>query len=229
MLPERCSLDHLRDEHGSLPKPNSGGGTRIKKRKKKSSAAAAAAAADKAEPQKAMFDFLNVTIHASAKGSAGAGGGGGGSAAAAGFGANVASSSSSRGSGRPSLVNRRPIFDMRKKSAASPSSGPGSGGAGAASNGGRAGEKMSKSELRAHLVNAREAEVALAGKVVRLEETVTRNSERDPRVAAQARQKLEEVRAQVREVRASRGKAERMLGDREDRGKGSGKGGLFAF
>lgn len=88
---------------------------------------------------------------------------------------------------------------------------------------------MTKAQLRAHLVGAREVETKLMAKIARLEETVTRNAERDPRTAAQARIKLQEVMAQAREVKSSRSTAERVLGDRADRGKGGGKGGLFSF
>lgn len=88
---------------------------------------------------------------------------------------------------------------------------------------------MTKSELRSHVVGAREAEAALAAKVSRLGETIERNAERDPRTAAQAKLKLEEVKAQAAEVRASRVRAERVLGDKGDRGRQGGKGGLFSF
>lgn len=183
-----------------------------------------------------MFDFLNVTIHASVKSKAPAGGG-----------SRPAPSSAARGTHRAG--RQRPVFDGASSSSKSSSavsslstpggaaagSGEGAAGAGvkaagtgAGVSGRRAGD-MSRSELRSHVVGAREAELTLSTKVERLKETIERNSERDPRTAAQAKRKLEEVHAQAREVRASRDRAERALGNKGDKGKGGGKGGLFSF
>lgn len=66
--------------------------------------------------------------------------------------------------------------------------------------------------------------------------------ERDPRTAAQAKQKLQEVRLQVNEVKASRDRAETVLQNRGLGGGGSSgggggkgsksnrkKGGMFSF
>lgn len=183
---------------------------------------------DTDEPQKAMFDFLNVTIHAGKASSSAHGGPVNGRIRAS----TPHSSSTNR---RSNIAPRRPVFD---KTSAPSCGGVARGGvvsnptersAKATTAAGARAADMTRSQLRAHLVGAREAETTLAAKVVRLEETVARNADRDPRTAAQARQKLEEVRAQAREVRASRAKAERVLGDREERSKGGGKGGLFSF
>lgn len=235
VLPERRALDHLRVD-GDLNNTFAGRESSGLRKAKKSKPGKASSAPPDEEPQKAMFDFLNVTIHASVKNrdassafAAPSSGGGG------------AGISSSRG--RPSLLaaRRRPVFDNNASSsargdhpAAAAIGGDGKewnngadrpAGAGAKAKAKRAVD-MSRSELRAHLVGAREAEAALATKVARLEETIQRNSERDPRTAAQAKQKLEEVKAQSREVKVSRDRAERALADK---GKGRGKGGLFSF
>ena len=230
VLPERRALDHLRVDDG--PGPRAGSGNR--KQKPKPGFSSSASPGD-GEPQKAMFDFLNVTIHASVKGKASAGGG-----------SRPPSSLATGGTHRAG--RQRPVFDGASSSSKYSSlstpgggadgagtvagSGEGAGvkAAGAAVSGRRAGD-MSRSELRSHVVGAREAELALATKVERLKETIERNSERDPRTAAQAKRKLEEVHAQAREIRASRDRAERVLGNKGDKGKGggTGKGGLFSF
>lgn len=190
MLPERRALDHLRVDDGrSKPRGQPG------PRKKKSKPGKCSSDSDDGEPQKAMFDFLNVTIHASAKDKGGA--------------------------ARSSLVGRRPVFEGKPSTVGSAGADK-SGGASAVA---KSAGNMTRSQLRSHLVGAREAEAALTAKATRLEETVARNSERDPRIAAAARQKLEEVKVQAREVRASMDQAERVLGHRKDKG----KGGLFSF
>lgn len=199
VLPERRALDHLRVDDGrSKPQGQPG------PRKKKSKPGKCSSSGDDGEPQKAMFDFLNVTIHASAKDKGGA---------------------ASFGPSRSSFAVRRPVFEGKPPTIGSVAADK-SGGADAAA---KSVGNMTRSQLRSHLVGAREAEAALAAKAARLEETVERNSERDPRIAAAARQKLEEVRVQAREVRASMDQAERVLGHRKDKGKGGGKGGLFSF
>lgn len=228
VLPERRALDHLRVDDNPGARASSGS----HKQKSKPRGFSSGSPSD-GEPQKAMFDFLNVTIHASVKGKAAAGGG-----------SLPASSSAARGTHR---AGRRPVFDGAASSCISSSvssvstpggaggavaGSSGSAGAGRATAGGAARNAgdMSRSELRSHVVGAREAEVALATKVERLKETIERNSERDPRVAAQAKRKLEEVHAQAREIRASRDRAERVLGNKGGKGKGDkGKGGLFSF
>lgn len=213
VLPERRALDHLRVDDG--PQRQARSGTRKRKSKPRVSVAP-----DNNEPQKAMFDFLNVTIHASAKGKPAAGG------------SRPGSGSNNRI--RPCLLGRKPVFDggsstsQTDRAAGGASEGAEKGAGHPAASTKRAVD-MSRSELRSHLVGAREAEAALAAKIARLEETIERNSERDPRIAARAKQKLEEVKGQAQEVRASRNRAERVLGDRGDKGKGGGKGGLFSF
>lgn len=199
VLPERRALDHLRVDDGrSKPRGQPG------PRKKKSKPGKCSSDGDDGEPQKAMFDFLNVTIHASAKDKGGA---------------------ASFGLSRSSLVGRKPVFEGKPSIVGSAPEDK-SGGASAVA---KSAGNMTRSQLRSHLVGAREAEAALTAKATRLEETVARNSERDPRIAAAARQKLEEVRVQAREVRASMDQAERVLGHRKDKGKGGVKGGLFSF
>ncbi|CAM9704677.1 unnamed protein product, partial [Laminaria digitata] len=237
VLPERRALDHLRVDDGPGPRKTSSGNNRNQK-KSKPGFSSSSPNDGGGEPQKAMFDFVNVTIHASVKGKAPDAGR-----------SRPASGLPGRSAHR---AGRRPIFDgapssCMSSSSVSSGSTPGGGGggggvagsgdgagvtagagAGAGASGKRAGD-MSRSELRSHVVGAREAELALATKVERLKETIERNSERDPRTAAQARRKLEEVHAQAKEIRASRDRAERVLGNKGDKGKGGGKGGLFSF
>lgn len=163
-----------------------------------------------------MFDFINATIHS-------------GEASSAGAFRKIGTNASRPGEGRSrnSFANQRPVFDRTASSSVSLSDRPGK--AAAAQTKSKKAAEMTKPELRAHLLEAREAESALAAKIARLEQTVERNAERDPRIASQARQKLDEVRFQAVEVRASRDRAERALGDKADKGKGGGKGGIFSF
>lgn len=212
VLPERRTLDHLRDDPGESDRSGRRGS-------KGTGAARAAAAAqrkeaDEDEPQKGMFDFINVTIHA-----------------------GKASGSGARHPGadaKPSTRRDRSDESQSRRRASGRMDPPtgsydGKGDTRAAPTGRARAADMTRPQLRAHLVEANEAESALAAKIARLEQTVTRNEERDPRTAAQARQKLDEVRAQARQVRASKSNAERVLGEKADRGKGGGKGSIFSF
>lgn len=207
VLPERLSLDFIRGDDVAKSRTST---SNRKSTGKMRQSSARRQEEDDAEPQKGMFDFLNVTIHAGKASEAGA---------PRSEGADVESRLSASGS----IASRRPILD---NAAASTPSSRTKGKQGARRS---SAADMTRPQLRAHLVEAREAESALAAKIERLEQTVVRNAERDPRIAAQARQKLEDVRKQVREVRASQDRAEKALGDKTDRGKGGGKGGLFSF
>ncbi|CAM9532579.1 unnamed protein product [Hapterophycus canaliculatus] len=224
VLPERCALDHLKadGDAGRSRKQN----TANKSKKSKPGEQAS----NRRTSGGGVFNFLNTTMNTSMnKGKA--------TAAAGGVDGGGPSARSSLLAGR----RIRPVLDAVSSSFSSSSSAVG--GAVAAgthplrksgvfadkkkSGGGSAvafASAMSQSELRSHLVGAREAEVTLAAKIDRLQETIARNSERDPRTAAQARQKLDEVRMQVKEVRASRDRAETTLQNR-DLGGGSGGGG----
>ena len=169
-----------------------------------------------------MFDLLNVAIHASARDK-------GARTAAVGSSSFALARSSLAGRNRPVFDGSSPASRVRggKTDETVGAVAGGKGGEGSSSLGKSAGN-MTRSELRSHLVGAREAETALAAKAARLEETVARNSERDPQIAAAAKRKLEEIRVQAREVRASMDQAERVLGHRKEKCK-SGKGGLFSF
>lgn len=217
------------DDSSKRGKPNS------KSEKKRNQGRASSCPSGHDEPQKAMFDFLNVTIHASVKGkpSATARGliPGSWKAGGGGTGLDRRKSSLDDGGRDLSLKGNADLKKTASGSSAAPSVMGGNGAVPQKASGKRAAD-MSRSELRSHLVGAREAEAALVGKAARLQQTVERNAERDPKTAAQARQKLEEVNAQARDVQASRVGVERILGHKgkgKGGGSGGGKGGMFSF
>ncbi|CAN0516461.1 unnamed protein product, partial [Ectocarpus sp. 12 AP-2014] len=244
VLPERRTLDHLRvDDVGGGKTARSVGGDGKKKKKKKDNNNKPGGSSGGGGGG-GMFNFLNKTMHASMRKRRTEGGG---AAAAASplagrriqplFDAGGASYSSSAspstsiptattttGAGTAHPLRKSGVFSDKKRDGG----GAGAGGAGAAA-------RMSQAELRSHLVGAREAEATLTAKIGRLKETISRNEELDPRTAAQARQKLKQVCQQAKEVRDSRGRAERALENRGGGGgkgggrKGGGKAGLFSF
>ncbi|CAN0012259.1 unnamed protein product [Ectocarpus sp. 8 AP-2014] len=195
-----------------------------------------------------MFNFLNKTMHSSMRKRKAEGGGAAAAASplpgrrirplfeSGGVSSSYSSASSSTsiptattatGAGTAHPLRKSGVFSDKKRDGG----GAGAGGAAAAA----AAARMSQADLRSHLVGAREAEATLAAKIGRLKETISRNEELDPRTAAQARQKLKQVCQQAKEVRDSRGRAERALENRGGGGgkgggrKGGGKAGLFSF
>ncbi|CAM9853425.1 unnamed protein product [Pylaiella littoralis] len=250
VLPERRALDHLRvdDGDGTRREGSSTGGSK-RKTKKKPKPGGGRGSSNQGQGGGGMFNFLNKTMHtsmnkgkaAAAVAAAAAGGGGGGGDSRgrlllAGQRVRPTLRAASYSSSFPSGVSAsNPPTKSVTAALSETKKGEGGGGRAAAA---ATASDMSQSELRSHLVGAREAEASLAAKVGRLQETIARNTERDPRTAAQARQKLEEVRLQAKEVRASRDRAERVLGNRGLDGrsgsgkggkKGRGKGSLFSF
>ncbi|CAM9670419.1 unnamed protein product [Scytosiphon promiscuus] len=241
ILPERCGLDHLRadGDAGGSQKRNPNKGSKKSKPGEGSSNRRPSGGGGGG-----VFNFLNTTMHTSmnkgkaAAAAAAAAAGGGGSAGSSARSSLIAggrirpvvgvtssspSASSAAAGAAAHPLRKSGVFPDRKKG--------GGGGAAAFAS------AMSQAELRSHLVGAREAEVTLAAKIDRLQETIARNSERDPRTAGQAKQKLEEVRLQMREVKASKGRAEAVLQNRGLGGGGGGgggkgskkKGGMFSF
>ncbi|CAM9166091.1 unnamed protein product [Ectocarpus sp. 6 AP-2014] len=247
VLPERRTLDHLRvDDVGGGKTARSVGGDGKKKNKKKKDNNNNKPGGCSGGGGGGMFNFLNKTMHAS-MGKRKAEGGGAAAAASplpgrrirplfdaggasysssAACSTSISTATTAGGAGTAHALRKSGVFPDKKRDG---------GGAGAAGAAAAAAARMSQAELRSHLVGAREAEATLAAKIGRLKETISRNEELDPRTAAQARQKLKQVCQQAKEVRDSRGRAERALENRGGGGgkgggrKGGGKAGLFSF
>ncbi|CAM9494594.1 unnamed protein product [Discosporangium mesarthrocarpum] len=184
VLPPGRALDHIRDPAGAGERSSRSIGATGHTKKKKAEATSGH------EPQKNMFNFLNVTIHA-------------GAGSSSGFGPTAGS-----GAGTGAGVKAE-CFSGKKRAS-----------------------EMTRSELRSHLVRAREAESAFAAKAARLGEVVERNAEKDPKTAREAKRMLVEVQARVEEARASLKHVQAALTGKEERrgagGKGK-KGGMFSF
>ncbi|CAM9187485.1 unnamed protein product, partial [Ectocarpus sp. 4 AP-2014] len=254
VLPERRTLDHLRvdDVGGGKTARSVGGDGKKKNKKKKDNNNNKPGGSSGGGGGGGMFNFLNKTMHASMRKRKAEDGGaaaaasplagrrirplfdaGGTSYSSASSSTSIPTATTATGAGTAHPLRKSGVFSDNKRD----SRGAGAGGAAAAAS-------MSQAELRSHLVGAREAEATLAAKIGRLKETISRNEARsielDPRTAAQARQKLQQVCQQAKEVRDSRGRAERALENRPKRvwgggggkgggRKGGGKAGLFSF